>query len=81
MAQPIRTIPIEHAPAIHPIEACGPAPTAAPLNLTLLELVQAISEVSESEQEVIATVVYMLRSGRVRLTGNFRGLAADEFSD
>ncbi len=39
---------------------------------TLLELVQAVSEVSESDREVVATVRSLLRSGRVRLTGTFR---------
>ena len=40
--------------------------------ITLLELVQAISEVARTEQEVVATVLYMLRSGSVRLRGSFR---------
>ena len=35
--------------------------------LTLMELVDAVSEASETEEEVLATVTYMLRSGRVRL--------------
>ena len=39
---------------------------------TLLELVQAINEVARTEQEVVATVLYMLRSGSVRLRGSFR---------
>ena len=41
-------------------------------NLTLLELVQAICEVTSDDREVVATVHHMLRSGRVRLSGNFR---------
>jgi len=40
--------------------------------LTLLDLVQAVCDVAESEEEIIATVIHMLQSGRVRLTGNFR---------
>ena len=40
--------------------------------ITLLELVQAINEVARTEQEVVATVLYMLRSGSVRLRGSFR---------
>jgi len=63
------TIPIEHFPAIHVV------PTnqdAEPRALTLLELVEAVSEASETEQEVLATVAYMLNSGRVRLSGSFR---------
>ncbi len=40
---------------------------------TLLELVQTIGELTQDDREVVATVIEMLRSGRVRLTGNFRG--------
>ncbi len=39
---------------------------------TLLELVRAISEVTDDDQEVVATISHLLRSGRVRLVGNFR---------
>ena len=51
-----------------------------PRDVTLLELVGAISEVAENDQEVVATVVQMLRSGTVRLRGNFRGTPVCEFS-
>ena len=40
---------------------------------TLLELVQTIGELTQDDREVVATVIEMLRSGRVRLTGNFQG--------
>ena len=40
---------------------------------TLLELVRALSETIEDDQEVVARVVHLLRDGRVRLIGNFRG--------
>ena len=43
------------------------------LNMTLLDLVNAVSEHAGSEAELIATVVYMVNSGRVRLCGNFTG--------
>ena len=36
---------------------------------TLLELVRVVSEVTEDDREVVATVLEMLRSGRVRLCG------------
>jgi hypothetical protein len=78
MAQPIQTIPVDHSPMIYAIEATADA-TPPPLQLTLLELIQAVSEVSETENELIASVVYMLQSGRIRLSGNFRDLAIDEF--
>ena len=47
--------------------------------LTLLELVQAICEVTVDDREVVATVRHMLRSGRVRLSGNFRGSSIEAF--
>ena len=40
---------------------------------TLLELVQAIAEVTEDEVEIVATVLHLLRSGQIRLNGSFRG--------
>jgi hypothetical protein len=40
---------------------------------TLLELVQTIGELTDDDREVVSTVIEMLRSGRVRLIGNFRG--------
>ena len=46
-------------------------------NVTLLELVNAVTEYAASEAEVIATVVYMVNSGRVRLCGNFKGARFD----
>ena len=39
---------------------------------TLLDLVAAVTEVAEGEDETVAIVVALLRSGRVRLAGNFR---------
>ena len=43
------------------------------IETTLLELVQMIGELTEDDREVVATVIEMLHSGRVRLIGNFRG--------
>ncbi|HME73306.1 MAG TPA: hypothetical protein VKM54_26075 [Myxococcota bacterium] len=40
---------------------------------TLLELVCVVNEFAASEAEVVATVTHLVRSGRVRLRGNFRG--------
>jgi hypothetical protein len=40
---------------------------------TLLELVQTVGELTENDREVVATVIELLHSGRVRLIGNFRG--------
>ena len=69
MAQASTVVPIDHQLAIHEIDT---SPSKEPRSLTLLELINAVSEVSDSEQEVVATVSYMLNSGRIRLTGNFR---------
>lgn len=40
--------------------------------VTLLELVDAICEVTTDDAEVVATVLSMLEGGRVSLCGNFR---------
>jgi hypothetical protein len=70
MSQANTVIPVHHVAAVHEIPM---EPSAeAPPQVTLLELVEAVSEVSENETEVIATVVYMLSSGSVRLSGSFR---------
>ncbi len=78
MAQPIQSIPVDHNPHIQVIDA-NPKQPALPL--TLLELVQAVNEVSDSENELISTVVYMLRSGRIQLAGSFRDESLDGFYD
>ena len=44
---------------------------------TLLELVTAVTDVADSEEEVIATVVHLVNSGAVRLCGIFRGARFD----
>ena len=46
---------------------------------TLLDLVRAIGEVTDDDREIVATVLHMLRSGRVCLSGNFRGVPCDAF--
>ena len=45
----------------------------AVVETTLLELVQTVGELTDDDREVVATVVELLRSGQVRLVGNFRG--------
>lgn len=44
---------------------------------TLLELVVAVTDEADSEDEVIATVVHLVNSGAVRLCGSFRGARID----
>jgi hypothetical protein len=42
---------------------------------TLLDLVRALGEVTDDEQEIVATVMHMVRTRRVHLIGSFRGPA------
>ena len=42
-------------------------------NVTLLDLVNAVAEHARSEAEMIATIVYMVNQGHVRLCGTFKG--------
>jgi len=51
-----------------------------PLHVTLLQLVEAVSDVTENDVEVVATVMHMLQTGRVRLSGSFRGVSISTFS-
>ncbi len=46
---------------------------------TLLELVRAVSAVTDDEGEVVATVLHMLATGSARLCGNFRGSSVEDF--
>jgi hypothetical protein len=47
------------------------------LRSTLLELVEAVSDYTETDTETVATVVHLVNSGRVQLCGNFRGARFD----
>ena len=44
---------------------------------TLLDLVNAVADYSRSDAELIATVVYMVNQGHVRLCGTFKGSRFD----
>ena len=46
-------------------------------NVTLLDLVNAVAEHARSDAEVVATVVWMVNQGHVRLCGTFRGARFD----
>ena len=50
----------------------SPPSPKAQTRCTLLQLVSYLSALGASEQETIDTVLELLRSGRVRLTGSFR---------
>ena len=46
-------------------------------NVTLLDLVNAVAEHARSDAEVVATVVWMVNQGHVRLWGTFKGARFD----
>jgi len=46
-------------------------------NVTLLDLVNAVAEHARSDAEVVATVVWMVNQGHVRLCGTFKGARFD----
>jgi len=48
-----------------------------PASTTLLDLVQAVSQYTTRDDEVVATVAYLINSGKVRLCGNFAGARID----
>jgi hypothetical protein len=58
------SVPIDHYPAVHEIEPEAEGPIRP---LTLMEIVDAVGQVAETEAEVLATVTFMLRSGRIQL--------------
>lgn len=47
-------------------------------NTTLLDLVCEVSRTARSEAEVVERVVTLVNSGRVRLSGSFRGVRFDD---
>lgn len=44
---------------------------------TLLDLVHAVNTVSASDAETVATITYLVNSGKVRLCGTFAGARID----
>jgi hypothetical protein len=44
---------------------------------TLLDLIQAVSEVAASDQETLATVADLINTGQVRLCGGAAGATID----
>jgi len=64
--------------------SAAPSPETAadstePTIVTLLELVRAISEVTDDDREIVAAVRHLLGTGLVRLGGNFCGVPATDF--
>ena len=48
-----------------------------PYKSTLLDLVQTINDYATNDDEVVATVAYLVNSGKVLLCGNFAGARID----
>jgi hypothetical protein len=48
-----------------------------PTYTTLLNLVQTVNMYAANDDEVVATVVYLVNSGKVVLCGNFTGAKID----
>jgi len=46
---------------------------ATPSKVTLLDLVQTVSDYATNDDEIVATVAYLINSGKVLLCGNFAG--------
>jgi hypothetical protein len=44
---------------------------------TLLDLIQAVSEVAANDQEILATLADLINRGRVRLCGDAAGATVD----
>ena len=57
------------------------SPRGAAQQLTLLELIESVTDCTDDDKEVVATVIRMLGSGAVTLRGNFRGEPASRFRD
>ena len=66
------------AAAVSQIPEQAPVPREARAT-TLLALVRAVGEVTRDDHEVVATILHMLRSGEVRLCGNFRNHPIEDF--
>ncbi|MEW6271589.1 MAG: hypothetical protein AB1689_20085 [Thermodesulfobacteriota bacterium] len=45
--------------------------------VTMLDLVTAVAECAQSDAEVVATVVHLINTGKVRLAGSLRGARFD----
>jgi len=61
MSQVARTLP--------QLETVEPA---HPETLTLLDLVAAVADESDTDEEVVATIQHLIETGKVTLVGNFR---------
>jgi len=58
---------------LNTIANVGPGTDHPPVYSTLLALVQSLQDEHRSEEEVVDTALELVNSGRVVLTGNFKG--------
>ena len=56
------------------------ATSEAPRVTTLLELVRVLGEITDDDREIVATVLSLLRSGKVQLCGNFRDAPLEDLA-
>ena len=72
-----RSVPVEHTSISHEVQ-----PFHDPLRNSflggdgleghaLIDLIEAVGEVTDDENEIVATVIHMLESGRVRIWGEW----------
>jgi hypothetical protein len=62
------------APALRHVDTPENLDTAEPSHpetLTLLDLVSAIADEAETDEEVVATIQHLIECGKVTLVGNF----------
>jgi hypothetical protein len=52
------------------------SPQPSPVPTTLLNLVWAVSQVTDDERVVVVTVAHLVNSGQARLTGTFKSAKA-----
>ncbi len=55
-------------------------PASEPISVTLLEVVRAVGDITSDDHEIVATVLHLIASGKIRLRGNFRGSSASDLS-
>jgi len=51
--------------------------TTNPVDVTLLELVRVLGDLTQDDREVVVVAHHMIRSGSVRLCGAFQGCLED----
>ena len=52
------------------------SPQPSPIPTTLLNLVWAVSQVTDDDRVVVVTVAHLVNNGQARLTGTFKGTGA-----